>query len=366
MQTDVGLVYRHEFTYRVTAGVGLSNATMVASYTEELQDAEPGYSLKVMPYSTQALVYDLVSNPVHAISVSPVACPDGTECQSYFLNGGLYLTAPWPPTNYSSTPVVQLDNVIGRQLDFQVGITGNGKFSSSDCSVYTGNNTDVAMEFCSGEAQSSTESFIAALYVCTKGVVTGTCAQRDAVPQINSTISLYKRTSAMVVSRTNSSIVSLSDLGQATLDPQPNMAGFKEAIDWLLDWESAGVPVTSSIAAMFWDAQDQLSNQYWDSEPSTAFQSIIAYPFCLFHNSNFGNVDLPVHDIDPNLPSKFSTTASLAVPLSKILISNAEFIAFVLLEGTTLLFSWGAIAWIFRSSVGKRDQQGGTTHYNLL
>jgi hypothetical protein len=206
------------------------------------------------------------------------------------------------------------------------------------------------MQFCAAETQGSEDSFVAGLYLCTEGVQDETCKNVEAVPHITSTISLYHMTSDLIVSRTNSSIVSVSDLGEPILETVPDMVGLRQAIDWLLDWQSAGVPVTSSIAAMFWNAQVQLSNEFWDSEPSIAFQSIIAYPFWMFHDNNFGNVDLPVHDIDPNLPEEFFVKVSVAIPLSKILISDDEFITFAVFEGLVLLYLWCAVAWLYYDS----------------
>lgn len=165
-------------------------------------------------------------------------------------------------------------------------------------------------------------------------------------------MSVYGRTADVVAARLNFSIVSVSNLSPPTKDPEVNLEGYWQAIDWLLDFHSAGIPASSSIVAFFWNGREQLSNPYWAPELEGVFRSILAYPTWMFNPNNFGNVNLSARSIVDTLPREFYTVASIAQPFSKIQVNAAAFIAFVLCEGMPIWFIWCILAWLLITQPG--------------
>jgi hypothetical protein len=159
-------------------------------------------------------------------------------------------------------------------------------------------------------------------------------------------MSVYTRSADIVAARLNFSIISVSNLETLSPDPIPNLEGYWQAMDWLLDFDSAGIPAPSTIAAFFWNGKEQLSNGYWAPELANVFRSVLAYPLWMFNANNFGNIDLSVHDIVSNLPAGFYTTAVIADPLTMIQINRAVFAAFICCDGLVLVFVWSIVIWL--------------------
>lgn len=148
VNTGIRTTYRSISQYNVTAGVGAFDPSMVSSYIRLRQNSQPGYTLKILDYSAQALVYSLLSNPVHATVQTPIACK-APECDAYLLSSGLYLSTPWPPTDHSTSPVVELHNLIARHLEFEKGPQIADIFDDNDCTAYGDNGaTLIAIRFC--------------------------------------------------------------------------------------------------------------------------------------------------------------------------------------------------------------------------
>lgn len=116
--------------------------------------------------------------------------------------------------------------------------------------------------------------------------------------------------------------MSVDHLDLPTKDADPDVAGLKEAFNWLFNFTAAGIPAPSSLAEYFWAGQDQLDSEYWSIEPYQIFQSILAYPFWLFNPNNFGNVNLDAQTISPDLPAEFYTTASIGNPYERIVVDR--------------------------------------------
>jgi hypothetical protein len=134
---------------------------MVVSYIRSLQSYQPGYPLEIMSYSTQALVYNLVVNSMHSIAQPPIAC-GGSDCGSYLLTGGLLLTTPWPSIGYSSSPVIKINNVIGRQIEFKRNPGGVEDLQYQDCTAYGDNGTSIiAIKFCIAQNRPSDGASVA-------------------------------------------------------------------------------------------------------------------------------------------------------------------------------------------------------------
>ena len=91
---------------------------MVASYITDLQSRNPGYARKVVPYNVHALVYNLVSSPIHSVAVAPITCA-GHTCSSYLLTGGLPLTTPVAPPLRPEADIIRLQNVTSKHVEFE-------------------------------------------------------------------------------------------------------------------------------------------------------------------------------------------------------------------------------------------------------
>ena len=119
------------------------------------------YKYKVVPYTLLAIVSNLVANPMHSVSVSPT---DGClDCVSYLLTGGLVMTTPWVPTGYSSSSLIKLYNVTGRQVEFQRGMPGGDSFTDDDCSVFGQEDVLIGVRMCVARSQVYDGSFIAGM-----------------------------------------------------------------------------------------------------------------------------------------------------------------------------------------------------------
>jgi hypothetical protein len=154
--------YAPVYTYNVTAGVGPFNGSYVRSYVQQLQNLDPQYKYQVVPYSIYAIVYNLVVNPMHSLVSSPVRCGAGTACDSYLLTGGLVMTTPWPPINYTENPLVEIYNASATQIDFERGLRPGDAFSDADdCSVYGAPDFLIGMQVCIAESRVAPGSIMA-------------------------------------------------------------------------------------------------------------------------------------------------------------------------------------------------------------
>lgn len=155
-------VYDTLLTYNVTAGVGPFNASYVQPYFDYLKALSPDYEYEVLPYSSYAIAYDLVTNPTYATESLPISCQDG-ECDSYLLSGGVLMTTPWIPTGYSMHPVVKIDSVPAVQLDFEKELDEQA-FSDTDCITYGADGVLIAIRMCLQTHESRPGSLIAGEY----------------------------------------------------------------------------------------------------------------------------------------------------------------------------------------------------------
>jgi len=140
--------------------------------------------------------------------------------------------------------------------------------------------------------------------------------------------------------------MSILDMSQPSLEPDIDLSGFHLALDWLLDFNASNTPAPSSIAGLFWMAQDQLQDEYWSSEEYHALQSLIAFPLWFFQPNNYGNIELRPNVTISTLPPEFYTTAAITTPYTKLVVNQAMFCAFLILEGTVLVFLWVVPIWL--------------------
>ncbi|KMU73562.1 hypothetical protein CISG_10104 [Coccidioides immitis RMSCC 3703] len=310
--------YDSVYTYNATAGVGQFNGSFVQPYLQKLQNLSPQYPYRVVPYTALSMLYDFVVNPMHSVVGDPIACHD-KDCDSYLLTGGLIMTTPWPPLSHPSESVIKIYDVPSTQIEFKRRISERDIFMDKDCMVFGDDQTLIGLRFCLANNPKANGSITAGLYVCPNGTQAGKC--EGTVCKAN-----------VVASRSNYSVVAISEIGEPTKNTDIDLVGFKEAITWLLDYKAAQIPATSSIAEHFWSGQDQLSNKYWSRELYQTFQSILAFPLWKFNPNNFGNVELSAQEITTSLPPEFHTKAAIATPYTRIVLNKSMFILFLLLH----------------------------------
>ncbi|KAL4939924.1 hypothetical protein BDV06DRAFT_197802 [Aspergillus oleicola] len=347
--TSVGVAYKPVFDYRVAAGVGRFNGSYVHSYIQLLQDREAGYPYAIVPYTVQAMVNNLVTTPMHTVAGKPVpvaACADN-DCESYLLPGGLMTTTPWPPTNYSSAPVVQINNAPTVQLDFASGLSGHS-FSEDDCTVYGNSTTYVGINVCLGASRTFNGSFAAGLYVCPDGAYDGTCRLGNNLfyPNLTTTFSVFNRKTTFIAARSNLSILSTTSSGSPVQNPTLDIENFRAALTWLLDFNASNIPAPTSIAEQFFSGQEQLKDPYWYASLAQTFHSILALPFWFFNPNNPGNIWNPGRELNGNLPPEFYTTASVATQHYTIIINTAMFLIFVALHSLLHISICAVFAWL--------------------
>jgi hypothetical protein len=163
---------------------------------------------------------------------------------------------------------------------------------------------------------------------------------------MTTTMTLYNRIATVVADRVSFNVMSVLDAGNPAVDPAIDIVGYRQALDWLLDYYSAGIPAPSSIAQLFWDGYTEFNSSYSESSVYTTFQSILTFPIWLSNANSFGNIDLAANQIDPSLPKEFYTMASVSTPYTKITIGQGIFWAFVALETVVHSFIWLVLLWI--------------------
>ncbi|EAS30478.3 uncharacterized protein CIMG_05957 [Coccidioides immitis RS] len=337
--------YDSVYTYNATAGVGQFNGSFVQPYLQKLQNLSPQYPYRVVPYTALSMLYDFVVNPMHSVVGDPIACHD-KDCDSYLLTGGLIMTTPWPPLSHPSESVIKIYDVPSTQIEFKRRISERDIFMDKDCMVFGDDQTLIGLRFCLANNPKANGSITAGLYVCPNGTQAGKCEGTGIFPNLTTTFSVYSRKANVVASRSNYSVVAISEIGEPTKNTDIDLVGFKEAITWLLDYKAAQIPATSSIAEHFWSGQDQLSNKYWSRELYQTFQSILAFPLWKFNPNNFGNVELSAQEITTSLPPEFHTKAAIATPYTRIVLNKSMFILFLLLHILVLTFVWAMLLWL--------------------
>jgi len=134
------------------AGIGQFNGSYVRSYIQQFNTINPGYGLEVVPFSDLAIAQSLVTNQAHSVASPPINCTED-DCDSYLLPGGLALTFPWPPTNYTQSPVTVIHSAIGTQVEFKEGLVSGDAFQDDDCDVFGDTTTLIGVRFCVARSQ---------------------------------------------------------------------------------------------------------------------------------------------------------------------------------------------------------------------
>ncbi|TGJ81959.1 hypothetical protein E0Z10_g6802 [Xylaria hypoxylon] len=342
--TSLTTVYDTASTYNATAGVGPFNHSLVQPFMDALHRSAPSYPYEVLPYTYYAAVYTLVLNPLVSSIAKPVACETGS-CMSYLLSGGLEYVAPWVPQGNNDHDLVRIDKVPSLQLDFES--SSNSTFLETECETFGEFGFRIGIRLCIAESRTSRELIRAGLFVCLNGTDGDSCGGNEERPNITTTFSAFTRSATIVAARSNYSIVDVADISAPMVLQDFDTGSYRIALNWLLNYSAAAIPAPSSVAQSFWSSPEQLK------DPSTYgillqnFQSILAFPFWLFNNNNWGNVELRANQITPSLPPQFYTEASIVAPFTKIRFNRSMFALFLTLQGLVMIFSWGSLCWLW-------------------
>ncbi|KAK0611883.1 hypothetical protein B0T14DRAFT_595249 [Immersiella caudata] len=353
-RTSLVVVFDTTHSYPVTAGVGPFNASYVAPFFQRFRDLAPTASARfsTLPYSYYGPVHDLVVNPYYTTTTEPVKCQavvkeDGADvCAAYILSGGLVLTTPWIPTGYPDHPQILIENVPTIHAEFSALPAGK-RFDDADCRLYGSNTTRIGVKFCL--SQSEPTKLDAGIFVCRDGVAKGVCKTTDPTPNVTTTFTLYRRFGTILGAKSNYTIVSASNL----TEPQPisfsssDVEAYTSVLDWLLDFDKAGVPAPSSIVETFWTSKNQLEYGFTSAIMLRNFRSILVFPVWLFNANNAGNPSLRETEMATDVPAEHYVTASLVQPYTKIKFNTPLVVTFVAFQGLALIFAWMVLVWSF-------------------
>ena len=186
------------------------------------------------------------------------------------------------------------------------------------------------------------------LFVCSNGTnAEHECINEGPVLNLTTTLSIYTRKATTINARSNWTILSVPELSPPTKINDTDIAELRAAIRWLLDYDAAGIPPVSAFMTLFWNsgARTQFTSSDWTTDLIRAFRSMMLVPMWFFTVTNYGNPALrPSPDALVTIfPPEFTTSASLARPSSKIIINTTMFYAYVVLQLSALLFSWGVV-----------------------
>lgn len=77
---------------------------------------------------------------------------------------------------------------------------------------------------------------------------------------------------------------------------------------------------------------------------------MLVFPFWLFNNKNWENTNWDPNATNSTLPPEFLTEASIVEPYAKIKVQFAMFVLFMVLQGLSLVFIAGVVAWAWTRS----------------
>jgi hypothetical protein len=377
INTSIQTVYTPDFSYAATSGVGPFDGNLLQPYLDDLNLRNANVTDTTIPYSITALAHNIIVNPQHSFSSPHDSCQVGSGCDRYILPGGLgnaHLATDngLPPTDHPDLPVMTFDKVPATRIDFNRSIAeGDTVFSSEDCDLFEQDPYMIALRFCMAPSHVESGSVIVAIYVCDLGTnhETGECLSNhtlygDRPPTINTTFSLARLSTDLVVSRSNYSILRVTPaqntkpIPDHSLISPNNFIAYRQALNWMLNNTAAGIPAPSSIVEYFWSSALQITgSEYWSPGPRVAFESFLVYPLWFWQVNNLGNNALRLVAATEEKLSfqtwreavgeEFVTTAGLAGPAVRIAVDKAMFGVFVALVSLVLLVGWGIVIWLW-------------------
>jgi hypothetical protein len=148
------------------------------------------------------------------------------------------------------------------------------------------------------------------------------------------------------------SILSASQLSTPVIQ-NVDVSGYKTAIFYAFNWPNQGFKIIGpSLAFDYWSVAEQLNQigqTNYSFSTTRAFYSTLVFPLYYFQTNSYANPSMTQGS--PNakvtyLPDEFSTTASLAMPYTRIVVDKGMFAGYILLELLALLASGGVIAYV--------------------
>lgn len=340
-------VYDTAYSYAVMAGVGHFNASLVDSFLNHIHGSTSSYQFDVLPYSYYSVVYNLITNPVFSNVHDPVDCR-GAGCTSYILSGGVMMSATWQPIGYDEFPLVQIPRVPAVQIDFDNQPTGRNHTNMADCDLFGDALARIGVRLCMSPSERRPGAVEAGIFICSEGIVDGVCRTQYPTPNLTTTMNFHGRSVDVLASRSNSSILSVSNLtAPEFIDTTDDLLEYRKALRWLLDYAAANIPAPSAIIESFWTGRERLETEHLAYGYLTQhFHSVLSFPLWFFNANNYGNVELPSSlDVVSPLPSEFRTEAYIVAPYSMIKLSTAMIIVFAATQGLVLVLAWILLIW---------------------
>jgi hypothetical protein len=161
-------------------------------------------------------------------------------------------------------------------------------------------------------------------------------------------MTVFSRLATATCARSNNSILSVSDLGVPTLLPLNDTDALQLALGWLLNYTAAELPPVSSIAFLFWNRNEGLSEHDWSVIAYQTLTNILAFTSWFFSDNQYGNPDIAnsTSNSGPDtLPKEFHTMASMSKPVSKFIMDRRMFAVYMVLQVIPLIFCWAVLLW---------------------
>ncbi|KAH0834433.1 hypothetical protein FOPE_03614 [Fonsecaea pedrosoi] len=289
VKTKVATVYDPYYTFSATAGVGLFNGSLARQMI--------GTFHGTITYQVLAYSYNFVTNTQFSVRSPPVACSG--HCDSYIFPGALWSLQPPFPRDAPLDAVVNIGVSPAIQLDFMRGLGIGDTFSPQDCTVYHENGVRYGLMVCLAKSKLHPESTIAG--------------------------------------GGNNSILSIADVGKPAVH-EVDVGALGSALDWLLNSTAQGLPPASSLIFLFSNAAPGANYDEWSIITYPSLESILAFPIWQFSVKGGGSTA-------ESLPPEFHTSASLSNPLDKIVLNQAAFLVYLVLQTTVVAFLWVVLLW---------------------
>ncbi|KAF3021005.1 hypothetical protein E8E14_010619 [Neopestalotiopsis sp. 37M] len=347
-QTSQIVIYDTLKSYQVTAGVGPFNGSLVQPFIDFLQHTQEGYPYQVLPYGYYAPVYNLVINPMFSGLVDPVQCSGLSECDSYLMSGGLEMVTPWIESSDAGFPLVRIVDVPSVQLEFQA-LPRQYQFSTSDCDILGTSTSSIAARLCLSEDEDHAGTLNAGLFICPNGMASGACTidQMPSVPNITTSMTTFSRQATVLAGLANFTILTTESLSPPTELVDLDLASYRTALTWLLNYTASDVPAPSAIIEGFWISAQQLASPSTQGLLKQNFQSILAFPYWMFNVNSYGNLELQPQVMIDTLPSEFYTEAHEVAPYNKLIFSWTMFVLFIVFQGMALVFVSVSFVWVW-------------------
>jgi hypothetical protein len=268
--------------------------------------------------------------------------------------------------------LVKVDHTPSVQLD--VTQSFNKTFKEEDCDVFGEEGMLIGVKLCISTDESRRDllrsgrstnkclqhlmhypNHAQGLFVC-DGIDEGECdLSSRSLPNITMISAFHTRQVTFIAARSNWTITSVVD----KTPPLPfvwnstDFKAYREVYRWLLNYTSAGIPAPSSFIEPFWSSKTHMLNAFTSGILSQNFHGLLAYPFWLFNENNWSNVETQDNITTLGLPEQFYTRASFLAPYEKLKFDRGMFILYIVLQGQAMVFVWCILLLVICGRGGK-------------